>query len=245
MINKELALIVGAGNVSEAPEMLEAYSKDMSFVRPVRPDCVVKPRNAADVRKIVRLANETLTPLTPVSSGSPHFRGDTIPGVGGAVVVDLSGMKKIIRVDRPNRVAMCEPGVTFAELIAAAEAEGLRLNAPLAPRRSKSVVGSLLEREPVLHAEVSLGHFRPSGVRRSRFRHRGRLPDGGCGGAGHHRGAMAGGKRPEGVVRAFSGIISPAYPGGPGDDGDGHLGIHGMRDAPYHRGSFPRRLAET
>ena len=150
MIYEELVGIVGAGNVSEAPEVLEAYSKDMSFAHPVRPDCVVKPGNAADVQKIVQLANETLTPLTPVSSGSPHFRGDTIPGVGGAVIADLSGMKKIIRVDRPNRVAMCEPGVTFAELIAATEAEGLRLNAPLAPRQSKSVVGSLLEREPVL-----------------------------------------------------------------------------------------------
>ncbi len=152
MVYEELVGIVGAGNVSEAPEVLEAYSKDMSFAHPVRPDCVVKPRNAGDVQKIVQLANETLTPLTPVSSGSPHFRGDTIPEVGGAAIVDLSGMKKIIRVDRPNRVAMCEPGTTFAEMIAAADAEGLRLNAPLAPRRSKSVVGSLLEREPVLVA---------------------------------------------------------------------------------------------
>jgi FAD/FMN-containing dehydrogenase len=150
MIYEELVGIVGAGNVSEAPEVLEAYSKDMSFTHPVRPACVVKPGNAGDVQKIVQLANETLTPLTPVSSGSPHFRGDTVPGVGGAIIADLSGMKKIIRVDRPNRVAMCEPGVTFAELIAATDAGGLRLNAPLAPRQSKSVVGSLLEREPVL-----------------------------------------------------------------------------------------------
>lgn len=150
MIYDELVGIVGARHVAQAPEVLEAYSKDMSFSHPVMPDCVVRPRNARDVQKIVQLACETRTPLTPVSSGSPHFRGDTVPEAGGAVVIDLSGMKKIIRVDRPNRVAMCEPGVTFAELIAATDAEGLRLNAPLAPRQSKSVVGSLLEREPVL-----------------------------------------------------------------------------------------------
>jgi len=147
---KKLVRIVGSGNVSRDQATLNEYSRDVSFVNTIKPECVVKPRNADDVRKIVNLAKETLTPLVPVSSGPPHSRGDTVPGIGGAVVVDLSGMKKIIRVDRENRVAMFEPGVTFGELIPAVTREGLRLNMPLLPRKSKSVVGSLLEREPVV-----------------------------------------------------------------------------------------------
>jgi len=147
---EKLVKIVGAGNVSREQATLDEYSKDMSFVNKVKPECVVKPRNTGDVEKIVNLANETLTPLVPVSSGPPHFRGDTVPSIGGAVIVDLSGMKKIIRVDRLNRVAMFEPGVTFGELIPAVAKEGLRLNMPLLPRKSKSVVGSILEREPVV-----------------------------------------------------------------------------------------------
>ncbi len=151
MIAKEkLVKVVGARNVSYEPAALDEYARDMSFVNPVRPVCVVKPKNAGDVQQIVKLANETLTPLVPVSSGPPHFRGDTVPSIGGAVIVDLSKMKKIIFVDRARRVAMVEPGVTFGELIAAAEKEGLRLNLPLLPRSSKTVVGSLLEREPVV-----------------------------------------------------------------------------------------------
>ncbi len=142
--------IVGPGNVSSDPTTLDEYSRDMSFVNTVRPEYVVKPEDAAAIEKLVGLARETSTPLVPVSSGPPHFRGDTVPGTGGAVVVDLSGMKKIIRVDRENRVAMFEPGVTFGELIPAVTREGLRLNMPLLPRKTKSVVGSLLEREPVL-----------------------------------------------------------------------------------------------
>ena len=63
------------------------------------------------------MANETQTPLIPVSSGAPHFRGDTVPSVAGSIIVDLSKMKKIINIDRPRRVAMVEPGVTFGELI--------------------------------------------------------------------------------------------------------------------------------
>jgi FAD/FMN-containing dehydrogenase len=151
MVQKEkLVEIVGAGNVSDEQAVLDEYSRDISFVNTVRPACVVKPRNADDIKQLVKLANETLTPLVSVSSGPPHFRGDTVPATGGAVIVDLSGLRQIVRVDRYHRVAMVESGVTFGELIPVAKKEGLRLNMPLLPKKSKSVVGSLLEREPVM-----------------------------------------------------------------------------------------------
>ncbi len=150
MITKEsLTQIVGPGRVSQEAATLDAYARDVSFVNAVTPMYVVKPQTSQAIQQLVRLANDTQTPLVPVSSGSPHFRGDTVPSTGGTIIVDLSEMKKIILVDRPRRVAMVEPGVTFGELIPAVEKEGLRLNMPLLPRQSKSVVGSMLEREPV------------------------------------------------------------------------------------------------
>ncbi len=112
----ELAKIVGAENVVDAPEILEAYSRDQSFVPPRMPRLVVKPKNADEVQSIVKWANQTGTPLVPVSSGPPHFRGDTVPSTGGAMIIDLSRMKRIIRIDRRNRIIMIEPGVTFGEL---------------------------------------------------------------------------------------------------------------------------------
>jgi len=144
---EELIAIVGSANVFDAPELLEAYSRDESFVRQMKPQYVARPQNAEQVQEIVKWANRTVTPLIPVSSGPPHFRGDTIPSLGG-VVVDLSRMKRIIRIDRRNRVAMVEPGISFAELQPELEKEGLRLPMPLCPRSSKSVMGSCLEREP-------------------------------------------------------------------------------------------------
>lgn len=145
-----LVKIVGEENITDEAKALDGYSKDLSFVNTLRPDYVIKPRNVDDIKELVKLANETKTPLVPVSSGGPHFKGDTVPSSGGAAILDLSGMKKIMRTDRYHRVAMCEPGVTFEELIPAVEKEGIRLNLPLLPRKSKSVVGSLLEREPVI-----------------------------------------------------------------------------------------------
>jgi FAD binding domain len=147
---EKLVKIVGVKNVIRDQAVLESYAKDSSFAAPITPDCVVKPKSMADIQKIVKLARETMTPLVPVSSGAPHFRGDTVPTAGGAIILDLSAMKKIIRVDRLNRVAMFEPGVTFAELIPACTKENLRLNIPLLPRKTKSVTASMLEREPVV-----------------------------------------------------------------------------------------------
>src|SRR4030043_442821 len=146
---KKLVEIVGANHVSHGQGILGEYSRDLSFVPTVRPRYVVKPGNAKQVQEIVEWANETLSPLVPVSSGPPHFRGDTIPSVGGAVIVDLSRMKKILRVDPINRLAMVEPGVTFAWLQPELAKADLFAYPPLCPRSSKSVIGSMLEREPI------------------------------------------------------------------------------------------------
>jgi FAD/FMN-containing dehydrogenase len=148
---KQLQEIVGAGNVGKASSLLEAYAGDLSFVGPVRPQFVVKASTAEAIQKLVNLAKETATPLVPVSSGPPHFNGDTVPATGDAVVVDMSGMKRIDLIDPFERViSIIEPGVTFGELSKAAAKKGLRLNMPLQPRKTKSVVGSMLSREPVI-----------------------------------------------------------------------------------------------
>lgn len=144
-----LTKIVGNENVSESEEILTGYSSDQSFVPRIRPKGVVRPSTGEEIQEIVKWANETLTPLVPVSSGPPHFRGDTVPGVGGAVILDLQRMKKIIRIDPRNRVAMVEPGVTFGELQTELAKSGLSAYLPLCPRNTKSMVGSMLEREPI------------------------------------------------------------------------------------------------
>ena len=142
--------IVGRRNVLDDTETLEAYSRDESFVPPMKPWFVVKPKNVQEVQKVVVWANETRTPLVPVSSGPPRFRGDTIPAAPGAAIVDLTRMNKIIRINRRNRMALVEPGVTYSQLQPELAKSGLRLTTPLLPRRSKSVIASLLEREPTL-----------------------------------------------------------------------------------------------
>ncbi|MGD0231824.1 MAG: FAD-binding oxidoreductase [Syntrophorhabdales bacterium] len=141
--------IAGKENVFDSPDVLDQYSGDANCHPRIRPQLVVKPVNTQEVQQIVKWANETLTPLVAVSSGAPHTREDTIPGMGGAVIVDLTRMKKIMRIDPNNRVAWVEAGVTFAELQPELEKAGFSAYMPLCPRSTKSVLGSMLEREPV------------------------------------------------------------------------------------------------
>ncbi len=143
----ELENIVGARNVSTID--LDAYAQDRGRGAIARPVGTVKAHTAGEIVQIVKWARASATPLVPVSSGGPHLRGNSTPSSGGAMIVDLSEMKKVLHVDRTNRVALFEPGVTFGELAAAVNENGLRLNMPLLPRAHKSVAGSLLEREPV------------------------------------------------------------------------------------------------
>ncbi len=145
-----LAKIFGEENLIDDPEILETYSKDESFILPLKPWFAVKAQNVAQVQDLIQWANQTDTPLVPVSSGPPHFRGDTVPSTPGAIMVDLSGMKKIIHLDVRNRMVIVEPGVTFTQLQLELAKSGLRLSSPLAPRANKSVIASLLEKDPTV-----------------------------------------------------------------------------------------------
>jgi FAD/FMN-containing dehydrogenase len=149
-MKQELIGVVGKDHVLDDPKTLEGYAGDESFVLPIKPWYVARPGTEDEVKELVAWANKTGTPLVPVSSGAPHFYGDTVPSAPGAVMVDLSRLNKIRRIDRRNRMVWIEPGVTYAQLQPELAKEGMRVTPPLLPRANKSVIASLLERQPTL-----------------------------------------------------------------------------------------------
>ncbi len=92
--------------VGDDHSVLERYARDESFATPMPPSCVVKALAADQVEKIVGARQETKTTLVPVSSSGPHHKGDTVPSVPGSVIVDMSGMKRILNVNRQQRMAV-------------------------------------------------------------------------------------------------------------------------------------------
>ncbi len=149
-IKQDLIGLFGTDNVLDDPASLGSYARDQSFVLSIRPRFVVRPGSGDEVQALIVWANKTSTPLVPVSSGSPHFYGDTVPSVPGAVIVDLSRLNEIMRIDRRNRIVVIEPGVTYAQLQPELAKVGMRVTPPLFPRANKSVIASLLERQPTL-----------------------------------------------------------------------------------------------
>ena len=149
-LQAKIGSICGSKNVSIDPELLDKYSKDLSFFPEKAPLLVAWPSSLKEVEKIVKLANSLKFSIIPISSSSDQrLHGDTIPHKDNCVVLDLSKMKKIITLDVKNRVLKIEPGVTFGELIPKLKKKGVKISTPLHPRASKSVLASALERVPV------------------------------------------------------------------------------------------------
>lgn len=137
-----LTKIVGEERVSDNQEILESYTGNFT------PSLVVWPKSTDEVAEIVVWANKNSVALIPVSSGGPRRRGSSLPKVDNAVIVDLSKMNRILRIDKKNKVVMVEPGVTFGELVPELKKTGLRPLMPFLPKASKSVLTSCLDREP-------------------------------------------------------------------------------------------------
>jgi len=146
----DLEKIVGKENVVANKNTLKEYSQDQSLSSPRMPDYAVFVNNETQIQDLVKLANETLTPLIPYSSGK-NLHGASIPDQGG-IMVDMSKMKKISNLDKDNWHVQIEPGVTFEELQDFLEKEGFRAMIPFGTPAKRSALSSYLERDPVLAA---------------------------------------------------------------------------------------------
>jgi hypothetical protein len=159
-LKESLAKTIKPGNIISDESVLEKYSPGYGLASSGRPLMLVYPETKEQVKEIVKISNESRIPLVPVSSGKPHFHGGTIPSQSG-IVIDFVRMKHIIKIDALNRAVMVEPGVTYGELLPEVRKHGLKLNIPLLPRASKSVLTSYLEREPVIIPKYQYDYMDP------------------------------------------------------------------------------------
>ena len=144
-IRDKLLEIVGTGNFFDDPNVLKKYAADFSLTPAGAPSCMVKPKDAQEVQKILKFANEQAIPVVPVSS-NVHFNGAAIPKQGG-IVLDLTRMKKVLEIDEPNRRVRIEAGVTWQQLTEELAKKGMRMIMPLLPPAGRSVLTDYLERE--------------------------------------------------------------------------------------------------
>lgn len=122
-LSGQLRQIVGQENVLTAKEDLIPYSFDGTAALSQMPGCVVFPRSTDQVVALLKLANETKTPLVTRGSGT-GLSGGSLP-VPGCVVLCLVKMDRILELDRANLTMLVEAGATTLAVSDAATAAGL------------------------------------------------------------------------------------------------------------------------
>src|SRR5579863_3879775 len=103
--------------VIDDPGELEVYAYDASFeamMRPRVPDVVVQPRDVTAVSDTLAFANARRIPVTPRGAATGQAGGALAER--GGIVLDLSGMNRVIEVDAENLQVIAQPGVVHAEL---------------------------------------------------------------------------------------------------------------------------------
>jgi glycolate oxidase len=104
-----LRAVVGPENILKSPSELLVYECDGFTIEKNKPDVVVFPTATEQVVQIVKVCNELDVPFLPRGAGT-SLSGGCLP-VGGGVMIVLSRMKRILKVDYRNRYAVIEPGV--------------------------------------------------------------------------------------------------------------------------------------
>lgn len=112
---------IGARYVLIENEDKIVYEQDGSIFQ-VIPEVVAVPANSDEVAAVVKLAKQAGVPIVPRGSGT-GLAGGSVPAEGG-IVVSLSRLDRILKIDLENRLALVEPGVINVELTQAVAHDG-------------------------------------------------------------------------------------------------------------------------
>lgn len=113
-IVERLEEIVGRENVISEYEDLFTYSIDAAPGKFVVPEAVVKVHERDEVSEILKLCNETRTPVVCRGAGS-SITGAPTP-VEGGIVLDFTEMNRIKEVEEKKMCVTVEPGVVYSQL---------------------------------------------------------------------------------------------------------------------------------
>jgi len=138
-----LARIVGRQWIRHRPAELATYAMDGLPTRESVPGIVVMPGNPHEVREVVRLLHLIQVPFVARGAGTGLSGGALAEG--DAVLITLTRLNRILRVDPVQRRAVVQPGVVNARLSEAVAPFGLQYVPDPSSQAACTVGGNVAE----------------------------------------------------------------------------------------------------
>ncbi len=135
------AAIVGDRYAITDPAALEPYLIEGRGIYHGRSSMLLRPGSVAEVQAILKLANETKTPLVP-QGGNTGLVGGQIP-FDGELILSLTRLDKIREMDAASNTMTCEAGVVLAKAQDAAAAVDRLFPLSLGAEGSCTIGGNL------------------------------------------------------------------------------------------------------
>lgn len=142
VIVDELVAVVGSRHLLQEPEDLVVYSNDATMFSH-KPEAVVQPADRDQVVAVVKIAARHEIPIT-CRGAATCLSGGAMP-IKGGIVLEMTRMNRIHKIDVNNRVAVVEPGVIAFDLIKKAAAAGLLYPPDPSSMKESTIGGNVSE----------------------------------------------------------------------------------------------------
>ena len=110
----DLQAIVGESKATDRDTVLIAYSRDASLIDTLKPEYVVRPQTAEHISDVLKLANQTKTPV--IAAGGRCGMGGACLPLHRGIVLDMSGITHV-SVNEENMTATVGAGCTWGNLL--------------------------------------------------------------------------------------------------------------------------------
>jgi glycolate oxidase len=141
VVLRQLIDALGEAVLTDPKSLAEARTDRSGKTSDFDPICVVEAKSTDDVVAVMKIANQTLTPVVTRGAGS-GLAGGAI-GSLGEIVLSLAKMNKIIEISTENRWAQVQAGVINQDLNLAAQKLGLWFTPDPASRLWSTVGGNI------------------------------------------------------------------------------------------------------
>jgi glycolate oxidase subunit GlcD len=146
---ENLSAIVGRENVLSRADELLVYECDGLPHHKYRPRAVVFPSSTEETAGVMRELARAEVPFTPRGAGTGLSGGALALNAG--VVIEMARMRKILRIDVENRLAVVQPGVVNLDVSRAVAQFGLYYVPDPSSQPSCTIGGNIAESAGGIH----------------------------------------------------------------------------------------------